>query len=74
MPLLDGFAATQKIRALASGRHIPIIALTANAFPEDREKCVSAGMDDFLAKPFCREDLEAILIRWCTPTYANRST
>ncbi len=53
MPVMDGIAATQKIRALESlnGRHLPILALTANAFDEDRNHCLQAGMDGFLAKP-----------------------
>lgn len=54
MPILDGLKATQKIRELerSTGTHIPIIAVTANAFPEDREKCIAAGMDDYISKPF----------------------
>lgn len=74
MPILDGFAATQKIRAMESGHDIPIIALTANAFPEEREKCIAAGMDDFLAKPFRPEDLEAVLVRWHDSTIASSTT
>ena len=54
MPNLDGLAATERIRSMeaSSGRHVPIIALTANAFEEDRRRCLAAGMDDFIAKPF----------------------
>ncbi|MCK5090442.1 MAG: response regulator, partial [Hyphomicrobiaceae bacterium] len=49
--------------ASSSGRP-PIIALTANAFPEDREQYLEAGLDDYLAKPFEREDLDALLEKW----------
>ncbi len=65
MPVMDGLEATRKIReaeAAADGR-VPIIALTANVMPGDRENCLAAGMDDFLAKPFKRESLAAKLFR-----------
>jgi PAS domain S-box-containing protein len=69
MPRLDGLAAAARIRALADqicgGVVIPpIVALTANAFSEDRERCLAAGLDDYLAKPFHKSDLEALLDRW----------
>lgn len=60
MPIMDGFEATQRIRsweATGGNRHTPILALTADAFPEDRERCLSLGMDDFIAKPIMIEDL-----------------
>ncbi|MCU4177373.1 response regulator [Carboxylicivirga sp. N1Y90] len=59
MPIMDGFKATQKIREIekSTGTHTPIIAVTANAFPEDKEKCLSVGMDDYISKPFQPEDL-----------------
>nr|WP_319401096.1 response regulator [uncultured Carboxylicivirga sp.] len=59
MPIMDGFKATQKIREIekSTGTHTPIIAVTANAFPEDKEKCMTVGMDDYISKPFQPEDL-----------------
>jgi two-component system, sensor histidine kinase and response regulator len=67
MPELDGFEATRRIRereASITERHVPIIAMTANAFPEDREKCFEAGMDDYVAKPVRLQDLANVLARW----------
>jgi PAS domain S-box-containing protein len=64
MPGIDGLEATRQIRtaeATADGRRTPIVALTANAFAEDRESCIAAGMDDFLVKPLDRERLAALL-------------
>jgi PAS domain S-box-containing protein len=65
MPVMDGLAAARAIRAAESGGlHIPIVALTGNAMPGDREACVAAGMDDYLAKPFSLTALKAVLDRW----------
>ncbi len=69
MPDIDGFEAAQLIRDLygAAGReHPPIAALTANAFAEDRQRCLDAGLDDYLAKPFERREIEALLDKWCS--------
>ncbi len=66
MPEMDGFAATRAIRAAerGTGLHVPIVAMTANAFKEDREACLAAGMDDYLAKPVRLDDLRGIVERW----------
>jgi CheY-like chemotaxis protein len=64
MPGMDGFAATQAIRSLAAPHNaVPVIALTANALSGDRERCLAAGMDDYLTKPLAREDLARVLER-----------
>ncbi|RZL03184.1 MAG: response regulator [Rubrivivax sp.] len=67
MPVLDGLGATEAIRQYEAQRElkpIPIIALTANAMSEDRERCLQVGMNDHLAKPFGRAQLAALLARW----------
>ena len=63
MPKLNGMEATQQIRQLPGYQDIPIIAMTANAFAEDKALCLEAGMNDFLIKPFNPEDMFAILLR-----------
>jgi CheY-like chemotaxis protein/HPt (histidine-containing phosphotransfer) domain-containing protein len=63
MPVMDGFQATRAIREQGS-RRVPIIAVTANAMEGEREKCLDAGMDDYLAKPVRPEDLIAKLEQW----------
>lgn len=61
MPRIDGLAASRAIRALPAKRRVPIIAMTANVLPEDRARCLAAGMDDFLPKPIAPERLRALL-------------
>ncbi len=63
MPLMDGLEATRQIRAQLP-RRVPILALTANAFPGERERCLGAGMDDFVSKPFKIKELMERLSRW----------
>ncbi len=70
MPVLDGYAATGEIRKLDSSRKsVPIVALTANAMAGDREKCLDAGMDDYLAKPLRKAALAQTLARWISEEY-----
>ncbi len=68
MPELDGYGATAAIRQWeqdqGSGRHTPIIAMTAGAMAGDRERCLAAGMDDYISKPVRGEELQAVLARW----------
>ena len=64
MPTLDGLAATRQIRALPGYRDTPILAMTANAFVEDKTRCLDAGMNDFLIKPFVPELLFSTLVKY----------
>jgi len=69
MPVMDGFAATQELRSREDGgRRTPVIALTASAMASDRERCLQAGMDDYLSKPLRSEDLAVVLRRWVLGT------
>jgi two-component system sensor histidine kinase/response regulator len=68
MPEIDGFEATRRIRASETGEeHLPIIAMTASAMEGDRERCLQAGMDDYISKPLRPDQLDAVLERWLGP-------
>ena len=64
MPQMDGLEATRAIRRLNGRATVPIVAMTANAFAEDRARCIEAGMDDFVSKPFNREQFYQTLLKW----------
>lgn len=74
MPVMDGYTATRRWReheaAEGSARRLPIIAMTANAMAGDRQKCLDAGMDDYLAKPVTRSELDRCIHRWWDPDAA----
>jgi HPt (histidine-containing phosphotransfer) domain-containing protein len=72
---MDGFEATMEIRRReqsSGGKRVPIIALTANAMAQDREECLSAGMDDHLAKPFSMQTIQDMLDRWMPQASSTR--
>ena len=65
MPVLDGLDAARRLREAKGRNHaVPMVALTACAFLEDRERCLEAGMDDFMPKPIRAEELDRVLTRW----------
>ena len=71
MPGLDGEETSRRLRA--AGVQTPIVALTANAFEDDRHACLAAGMDDFLVKPLSPDALRAALVRWTRPGWTKRT-
>lgn len=74
MPVMDGLEATEKIRQLDIGKTLPIIAMTANAFIEDRQRCLEVGMNDFVAKPVDPKLLYAKLAEWIPATADTQRT
>ena len=66
MPGMDGYETTRRMRAILH-RYIPVVAITANAMVDDKQRCLDAGMDDFLPKPFTRSVLSDLLCKWLVP-------
>jgi CheY-like chemotaxis protein len=66
MPIMDGFEASRLIRSMPRHTQPVIIAVTANALVGERERCLNAGMDDYLSKPFLAEQLVAVVLKWAS--------
>jgi PAS domain S-box-containing protein len=69
MPHMDGLEATRRLRLSASGARVPVIAVTANAFMEDKHRCLDAGMNDFIAKPIDPDVLYACVLKWLSAAH-----
>ncbi len=67
MPVLDGLSATSEIRKLPRLAGLPVVAMTANAMEQDRERCLAAGMNDYVAKPIDPDELSRVLLKWIRP-------
>jgi two-component system sensor histidine kinase/response regulator len=74
MPVMDGIAATREIRRRDHHRKLPVVAMTANAMAQDRQRCLDAGMNDFLSKPFEPEEVWAVLLKWLGPPQVDAPT
>jgi CheY-like chemotaxis protein len=77
MPEMNGWDATQRLRQMEREHglpRLPVVALTASAFPEDRDRCFAAGMDDYLTKPIATNRLLACLETWCGKDASPRAT
>lgn len=74
MPVMDGYEASRQIRQSGRWPQLPIIALTANAMPEERDRCRAAGMSDYLAKPFRRAELVSLLEQWLPASQQESSS
>jgi len=70
MPVMDGLTATRAIRKLGRLEHLPIVAMTANAMEQDRQRCLQAGMNDALINPLDPEKIWGVLLQWITPRVA----
>jgi len=64
MPVMDGYEATRAIRQNPTWQTLPVIAVTANVMQGDREDCLASGMNDYITKPYNREELKAVIARW----------
>ena len=71
MPIVDGYEAAREIRRVEKNRHVPIVALTANALEGDRDKCLVYGMDDYISKPYAKKDFIRTLMSWSPPSKGN---
>ncbi|RMJ06030.1 Autoinducer 2 sensor kinase/phosphatase LuxQ [Marinobacter litoralis] len=67
MPVMDGYEATREIRRNPHWKNLPVIAVTANVMQGDKEECLASGMDDYITKPYNREELKAAIVRWAPP-------
>ncbi|HEX9719731.1 MAG TPA: response regulator [Ramlibacter sp.] len=74
MPVMDGLTATRAIRKMGRLKHLPIVAMTANAMEQDRQKCLAAGMNDALIKPIDPERISDMLLKWIKPRAAAQQS
>jgi two-component system sensor histidine kinase/response regulator len=73
MPVLDGIATTRALRGIAGNEHLPVIAMTASVLPLDRQRCIEAGMNDFIGKPLDLPAMWDVLLKWVPPRVAARA-